>query len=73
MKIVIIYTEFADFIFKTTKDLNEENIKDENGNLNDEIINFLIDTYNLDADTYSDLKTDVFEIICKDIDTIKEF
>ena len=60
MKILIIWTDsFGDFIFKTDKDISESDLTEENGRLKDEIIELVIKKYNMDADFYEVLKTDI--------------
>lgn len=74
MKILIIWTDsFGDFIFRTNKDISESDLTEENGCLNDEIIELVIKKYNMDADFYEVLKTDEFNIFISDIQNFPEF
>ena len=74
MKILIIWTDsFGDFIFRTNKDISESDLTEENGRLNDEIIELVIKKYNMDADFYEVLKTDEFNIFISDIQNFPEF
>ena len=74
MKILIIWTDsFGDFIFRTDKDISESDLTEENGRLNDEIIELVIKKYNMDADFYEVLKTDEFNIFISDIQNFPEF
>ena len=74
MKILIIWTDsFGDFIFRTNKDISESDLTEENGCLNDEIIELVIKKYNMDADFYEVLKTDELNIFISDIQNFPEF
>ena len=74
MKIFIIWTDsFGDFKFRTDKDVSESDLVDENGRLKDEVIELVIEKYNMDADFYEVLKTDEFNIFISDIQNFPEF
>lgn len=74
MKILIIWSDsFGDFIFRTDKDISEADLVDENGRLKDEVIELVIEKYNMDADFYEVMKTDEFNIFISDIQDFPEF
>lgn len=74
MKILIIWTDsFGDFIFRTDKDVSESDLVDENGRLKDEIIELVIEKYNMDANFYEVMKNDEFNIFISDIQDFPEF
>lgn len=74
MKILIIWSDsFGDFIFRTDKDISESDLIGENGRLKDEIIELVIEKYNMDADFYEVMKTDEFNIFISDIQDFPEF
>ena len=74
MKILIIWTDsFGDFIFRTDKDVSESDVVDENGRLKDEVIELVIEKYNMDADFYEVTKNDEFNIFISGIQDFPEF